>query len=111
MGILLETDSMESATETGTATVDDDDFTEAAEGLDTVDTNANVFTVAGCGLTCFKGTSAASLAFLVRICLRGPSTSSTGGRTSHGIGGRDNRRDGNILDLDIYYNKQCSLYM
>ncbi len=23
----------------------------------------------------------------------------------------DNRRDGNILDLDMYYNKQCSLYM
>ena len=73
---------MESGTETGTATVDDNNFTEGA-GLDTVD--ANAFKVAGCGLTHFKGASAASLAFLVRIYLCGPSTSSTGGRMSLGI--------------------------
>jgi hypothetical protein len=65
------------------AMVDDDDFTEAAEGLDTVD--ADVFTVAGRGLVHFKGTLAASLAFSVRIRLRGPSTSSTGERMSLGI--------------------------
>jgi len=68
--------------ETEMATVNNNNFTEGA-GLNTV--NANAFKVAGYSLTCSKGSSAASLAFLVRIYLCGPSTSSTGGRMSLGI--------------------------
>ena len=56
-----------------------------AAGLDTVNADADIFI--GHGLTCFRGTSAASLAFLVRICLHGPLISSTRGRTSRGIMG------------------------
>ncbi len=54
--------------ETGTATLNDDNFMEAT-GPDTV--NTDIFMVAGCGLTRFRGTLAASLAFSVRICLHG----------------------------------------
>jgi hypothetical protein len=56
-----------------------------AAGPDTVNADANTFT--GHGLTCFRGTSAASLAFSVRICLHGPLISSTRERTSQGIMG------------------------
>ena len=63
-------------------TVDD---VEAA-GPDTVNADASAFI--GRSLTCFRGTSAASLAFLVRTCLHRPSISLTGGGTSQGIGGR-----------------------
>jgi len=66
--------------------VDNDDFTEASlTGTETV--ADNVFTEAGHGLTHLIDTSAASLAFSVRIRLCGPSTSSTGGLKSQGIGG------------------------
>src|SRR5712671_5004884 len=75
-----------SGMETGTVTVDDDNFTEAA-GPDTVNADADAFTVAGRSLTHFRGTSAASLAFSVGVGLCGPSMSSTGGRTSRGIMG------------------------
>jgi len=47
----------------------------------------DVFTEAGCGLMRLADTSAASLAFLVRIRLHGPSMSSTEGIKSQGIGG------------------------
>jgi hypothetical protein len=78
---------METGMETGTETVIVINIVKAA-GLGTVNTNANNFTVAGYGLTCLKGTSAASLAFLVRMHLHRPLMSSTGGGTSQGIGGR-----------------------
>ena len=78
---------MDSGIETETETVIIVDIAEAA-GSGTVNTNADNFMVAGYGLTHLKGASAASLAFLVRTCLHGPSISSTGGGTSQGIGGR-----------------------
>jgi len=66
--------------------VNDDVFTKV--GLTEIEmvTN-NVFTKAGRGLTCLTDTSAASLAFSVRIHLHRPLMSSTGGITSRGIGG------------------------
>ena len=68
--------------EMGVATVDNNDFVETA-GLDTLDTE--VFMVTGCGLTHFGGISAASLAFLVRVCLYGPMMCLTGRRIFWGI--------------------------
>jgi hypothetical protein len=68
-------------TVTGTATLDDDNFIEAAEP-DTANTDTDTFTVAGHGLTHFRGTLAASLAFSMRIHLHGPLMSLIGGRTS-----------------------------
>ena len=90
-----------SGTETGTATLDDDDFMEAA-GPDTADADADAFTVAGRGLTRFTGASAASLAFSVRIRLRGPSMSSTGGRTSRGIMGSGRRCERDEGEMGMY---------
>jgi hypothetical protein len=102
------------------ATVDNNDFIEGG-GLDIVD--AAAFKVTGRGLTCFKGASAAFLAFSVRIHLHGPLTSSTGGRMSLGIRssrqqcarwiirGRGSRwcdRKWGCIDIDMYYDEQCS---
>jgi len=78
---------MESETpgsETKTAMVNNNNFIEAA-GPDIV--NTNIFTVAGYGLTCFRGASVASFAFSVRICLHRPLMSSIGGTISWGIMG------------------------
>jgi hypothetical protein len=66
--------------------VDDEVFAKVSlTGTETV--ADDVFTEAGHNLMHLVDTSAASLAFLVRICLHGPSMSSIGGIKSQSIGG------------------------